>query len=340
LELGGYYRDQDPYHIHHARLAIGDGMLTMLTEGDGTHELIYSPDQNYYIDRYSRVDLPPVHELRRVADGSLVVELERADATALLESGWKMPERFVCKDRHDQYDIHGIIHWPHDLDPKGAYPIIEKIYAGPHGSFVPKRWSTWHGSAAEVSAAGFIVVQIDGLGTSNRNREFHQLAYKNLMDSGFPDRVKWIKAAAERYPAMDVERVGIFGGSAGGQSTVAGLLTHGDFYKAGVADCGCHDNRMDKMWWNEQWMDWPVDESYAANSNVTHAGKLKGRLLLTVGEVDTNVDPSSTMQVVDALIRADKDFELLVVPNGGHGVGEKPYLKRRRIEFFQRWLGK
>ena len=148
-----------------------------------------------------------------------------------------------------------------------------------------------------------------------------------------------MKAAASRLPQMDLERVGIFGGSAGGQSALGALLFHGDFYDAAVADCGCHDNRMDKVWWNEQWMDWPLGPHYAANSNVTHAARLQGDLLLTVGEVDTNVDPSSTMQVANALIKADRDFELLVVPGAGHGVGERPYLKRKRVEFFQRTLG-
>ncbi len=339
VEIGGYHAGQDPYYIHWARVGIDDGKMTLLTAGDGTHELAFSPDGGYYVDRYSRVDLPPVHELRRVADGSLVAELERGDAGALLETGWQMPERFVAKDRNGKFDIHGIILRPRGFEAGKKYAVVEQIYAGPHDSFVPKGWSTWYGSRSEVCEAGFIVVQIDGLGTSNRCREFHEVAYKNLMDSGFPDRVKWMKAAGAKYPEMDLARVGIYGGSAGGQSTLAGLLTHGDFYKAGVADCGCHDNRMDKLWWNEQWMDWPVDESYAANSNVTHVGKLQGKLMLTVGEVDTNVDPSSTLQVVDALLKADKDFEFYIVPNGGHGVGESAYLKRKRVEFFERWLG-
>jgi len=340
VKLGGYYPDQDPYFIHWARVGVDDGTLTMLTEADGTHEVEFGPGGEYYVARWSRVDHPPVHELRRSADGALVTELARADASKLAESGWIAPEPFKTTDRNGKYDIWGVIHRPRNFDATKKYPVVEKIYAGPHGAFVPKSWRTWHGTGAEMCEAGFIVVQIDGLGTSHRSREFHQVAYKNLMDSGFPDRVKWIRAAAAKYPQLDVSRVGIFGGSAGGQSTLAALLTHGDFYQAGVADCGCHDNRMDKTWWNEQWMDWPVDESYAQNSNVTHAEKLQGALLLTVGEVDTNVDPSSTMQVVDALIEADKDFEMLLVPNGGHGVGEKPYLRRKRIEFFQRELGR
>ena len=189
-----------------------------------------------------------------------------------------------------------------------------------------------------MAELGFIVVQIDGMGTSNRSKAFHDVCWKNLGDAGLPDRIAWIKAAAAQYPYLDLSRVGIYGGSAGGQSAVGALLAHGDFYKVGVADCGCHDNRMDKIWWNELWMGWPVGPHYAEQSNVTNAHKLSGKLLLIVGELDHNVDPASTMQVVNALIKADKDFDLLVVPGGGHGIAESPYGTRRRSDFFVRHL--
>ena len=191
---------------------------------------------------------------------------------------------------------------------------------------------------AELAEHGFIVVQIDGMGTSNRSKAFHDVCWKNLGDAGFPDRILWLKAAAKNYPQLDLKRVGIYGGSAGGQSALRAMLTHGDFYKAAAADCGCHDNRMDKVWWNELWMGWPVGPHYAEQSNVTQAHRLQGELLLTVGELDRNVDPASTMQVVDALIKADKDFDLIVVPGAGHGVGERSYAKRRRTDFFVRHL--
>lgn len=337
--LGGYFEDQDPYYLHFAKVNWKTGELTLLTEGDGTHNLRWSPDRSLYVDSWSRVDQPPVHELRRARDGSLITELGRADAEEMLENGFLMPERFVTKDRDGLHDIHGVIWKPVDFDPSRKYPVVENIYAGPHGAFVPKKWSSWYGHRSEMTAAGFVLVQIDGRGTNYRGRDFQHYAYKNLKDSGFPDRIKWITEAAEDRPWMDIERVGIYGGSAGGQSTLAGLIWHGDFYQAGVSDCGCHDNRMDKIWWNEQWMDWPIDESYEANANALHVERLQGKLLLTVGEVDTNVDPSSTYQVVDALIKADKDFEFFMVPNGGHGIGESAYLRRQRVEFFQRHLG-
>jgi dipeptidyl-peptidase-4 len=255
----------------------------------------------------------------------------------VIMTGWTRSERFTAKGRDGQTDIWGVIVKPRNFDPAKSYPVVEDIYAGPHDHFVPKSYSTWFGmnSMAEL---GFIVVKIDGMGTNWRSRAFHDVCWKNLKDAGFPDRIAWIKAAAASRPWMDLARVGIYGGSAGGQNTLAGLLHHGDFYKVGVADCGCHDNRMDKTWWNEAWMGWPVDASYADNSNVTHAGKLTGKLLLIVGELDSNVDPASTSQVLNALQMADKDYEFVPVINANHGAAETPYGSRRRAEFLVRHL--
>jgi dipeptidyl aminopeptidase/acylaminoacyl peptidase len=179
---------------------------------------------------------------------------------------------------------------------------------------------------------------MDGMGTSHRSKAFHDVCWKNLGDSGFPDRIAWIRAAAAKYRELDLTRVGIYGGSAGGQSSTRALLAHGDFYHVAVSDCGCHDNRMDKIWWNEQWMGWPIGPHYAEQSNVTQAHRLTGKLLLIVGELDRNVDPSSTMQVASALVKADKDFDLLVIPGAGHGSAETPYGRRRRADFLVRHL--
>ena len=189
-----------------------------------------------------------------------------------------------------------------------------------------------------MAELGFIVVRADGMGTNWRGKAFQDVAWKNLQDAGFPDRIAWMRAAAATRPWMDLSRVGIYGGSAGGQSAMRALLDHHDFYRAAFADCGCHDNRMDKIWWNEQWLGWPVDDSYVRASNVVDAPKLQGALMLCVGGVDSNVDPSSTMQVVNALEKADKDFELLVVPESDHGAGETPWASKRRMEFFVREL--
>jgi dipeptidyl aminopeptidase/acylaminoacyl peptidase len=348
FRCSGIYPGQDPYYVHLARVGLDGSGLIFLTSSDGTHALRengeggrrlweLSPDKRFIIVSHSRVDLPPVAELRRTSDGSRVCVLEEMDCSPLQSSGWRAPERFQAKGRDGQTDIFGVILRPSHFDPQKKYPVIENIYAGPHGYFVPKEWNPGS-SARALAELGFILVQIDGMGTNWRSRAFHDVAWKNLKDAGFPDRIAWIRAAAARYPEMDLTRVGIYGGSAGGQNALAALLHHGDFYHAAVADCGCHDNRMDKVWWNEAWMGWPVGPEYAESSNVVHASKLRGKLLLTVGELDENVDPASTHQVVRALIEADKDFELLVLPGVGHGAGEKPYAFRRRMAFFVRHL--
>ena len=336
FRAGGIYPEQDPYYIHYCRVNFDGTGLVILTNGNGTHTVEYSPDRRFIVDNYSRVDMPPVTELRRVDDGKLVCELEKADVGRLPAAGWKTPQRFVAKARDGKTDVYGVIYRPSTFDPKKKYPVIEAIYAGPHGSHVPKRFQSFHG-AQSMAELGFILVQIDGMGTSNRSKAFHDVCWKNIGDAGFPDRILWIKAAAKKYPQMDVTRVGIYGGSAGGQSSTGALLMHGDFYKVAVSDCGCHDNRMDKIWWNEAWMGWPVGPEYAQSSNVTHAHKLEGKLFLIVGELDRNVDPASTMQVVNALIKADKDFDLLVVPGSGHGLGGA-YGARRRKDYFVRHL--
>jgi len=337
FRAGGVRPEQDPYYVHLCRANFDGTAFRVLTEGDGNHRWTFSPDRRFFIDRFSRVDKPMVTELRNSNDGSLICELERADWRALRDTGWNPPQRFVAKGRDGKTDIYGIIVRPTNFDRTRKYPVIEKIYAGPQSAFVPKSFGLLNDLYA-MAELGFIVVQIDGMGTSHRSKAFHDVCWKNLGDSGFPDRIAWMKAAASEHPEMDLTRVGIYGGSAVGQSALRGLLMHGDFYKAGAADCGCHDNRMDKIWWNELWMGWPVGPHYEQQSNVTQAHRLRGKLLLTVGELDRNVDPASTMQVVDALIKADKDFEMLVVPGAGHGVGERPYAKRRRADFFVRNL--
>jgi len=337
FRAGGIRPGQNPYYIHYCRINFdGSGLLT-LTEGDGTHSIEYSPDRKFFIDTWSRVDMPPVTELRYSEDGKLVCELERADWSELLKTGWQAPEQFVAEGRDGKTNIYGVIYRPTNFDPNKKYPIVEEIYAGPQSSYVPTAFRSYHGPQA-MAELGFILVKIDGMGTSNRSKKFHDVCWKNLGDSGFPDRILWIKAAAAKYPYMDITRVGIYGGSAGGQSSTRALLAHGDFYKVAVSDCGCHDNRMDKIWWNELWMGWPVGPHYDEQSNVTQAHRLKGKLLLIVGAMDRNVDPASTMQVVNALIRADKDFDLLVIPGSGHGAAESAYGNRRRQDFLVRHL--
>lgn len=332
---------EDPYHRHLYRVNFDGTGLVQLTAGDGTHDVQFGPGRKYFVDTYSRVDQPPRFVLRRTSDGREIRSLGAVDNAKLLAAGWEAPRRFVTKDRADKFDIHGVVVRPFPFDPQKKYPVLEYIYAGPQDSFVPKNFSLWQGNYREPSLEGFYVVQIDGRGTWNRGKEFHQECWRNLGDAGLPDRIKWIKALAQTEPQMDLERVGILGGSAGGQNTVHALLRHGHFYKAGAADCGCHDNRVDKLWWNEQWMGYPVGPWYAANACLTEAQRLQGKLFLTVGESDTNVDVKCSYDLRDAFFAAGKKdlVEFTVIPGGGHGACERGDMREKRLDFFRRSLG-
>lgn len=332
----GMYAGKDPYLVHSYRINFDGTGLVAFTEGDGMHSVSWSPNREYYVDTWSRVDQPTVMELRRASDRQRVIELERADIAQLERAGWKKPEVFVAKGRDGTTDIWGVIIRPTNFDPAKKYPVIENIYAGPHNHFVPKSFSLQAGMQS-LAELGFIVVQIDGMGTAQRSKAFHDVSWKDIGDAGFPDRILWHKAVAAKYAYYDITRVGIYGTSAGGQNSTGALLFHPEFYHVAVSAVGCHDNRMDKISWNEQWMSYPIGPHYAASSNVDHAHKLQGKLLLVVGELDTNVDPQSTMQVVNALVRANKSHDLLFLPGAGHGSGGA-FGTRMRNDYFVRHL--
>lgn len=333
----GFNADEDPYNLHYCRIKIDGTGFENLTPEPANHRIAASKDHTWYVDVYSRPDLPPVSLLKKTSDGSVVLQLEKADIAELVAAGWQMPEVFSAKGRDGKTDIWGNIHRPSTFNPSKSYPVVEMIYAGPHDSHVSKDFLAYSRLISRLSELGFIVVSIDGMGTANRSKAFHDVCWKNLKDAGFPDRIAWIKAAAEKYPYMDTERVGIYGWSAGGQNAMAALLFFNDFYKVAVSLCGCHDNRVDKMWWNEQWMGFPLDESYSACSNVDNAHLLKGKLLLINGELDDNVDPASTLQVVKALIKANKNFDQLYLPGRTHSLGGQ-YEMRRLDDFFVKHL--
>lgn len=333
----GMNKSEDPYLIHYYKIGLNGKGLVCLTPEEGNHSVTYTEDMVYLIDTYSTVTTPPVTVLRSGKDGKILRTLETADITALEAVGWKAPEVFVAKGRDGKTDMWGLIQRPSNFDPNKKYPIIEYIYSGPGDQYVPKSFTPWLYYLQNMAELGFIVVQVDAMTTSYRTREFEEVCYKNLKDGGLPDRIAWIKAAAEKYPYMDIDRVGIYGCSAGGQNALAAVLWHGDFYKAAYAACGCHDNRMDKIWWNEQWMSYPIDGSYVECSNVENAYRLERPLMLVVGELDDNVDPASTMQVVNALEKAGKDFELVVIPGAHHTMGES-YGDHKRYDFFVRHL--
>lgn len=329
----GVNKDEDPYLIHYYKIGFDGKGMTCLTPAEGNHSVVFSPDHQYLVDTYSKVDTPPVTELRSASDGHLIKTLETADISKLKANGWVAPEVFKAKGRDGKTDMWGIIQRPTNFDPSKKYPVIEYIYAGPGDAYTPKNFIPYNWNTTSLAELGFIVVQLDAMGTSYRGKKFEEVCFKNLKDAGFPDRELWIKAAAAKYPYMDSDNVGIFGASAGGQESTTAVLLYGDFYKAAYSSCGCHDNRMDKIWWNEQWMGWPVDSSYVECSNVYNAHKLERPLMLVVGELDDNVDPSSTYQVVNALEKAGKNFDLVVLPGVHHTLGER-YGEHKRYDFF------
>lgn len=337
FSANGMNKDEDPYLIHYYRIGFDGKGLTALTPEEGMHKAWYSSDYKYLVDVYSKVDQAPVAVVRSAADGKIVMPLEKADIAQLTANGWKAPEVFTAKGRDGKTDMWGIIYRPSNFDPAKKYPVIEYIYSGPGDQYVPKTFSSYNWWMTSLAELGFIVVQIDGMTTSFRSKEFEEVCYKNLKDAGLPDHIAWIKAAAQKYPYMDIDRVGIFGCSAGGQESTTAVLLHPEFYKAAYSACGCHDNRMDKIWWNELWMGYPVDDSYKECSNVENAHLLQRPLMLVVGEMDDNVDPASTMQVVNALIKANKDFELVVIPGAHHTMGED-FGEHKRYDFFVRNL--
>ena len=329
----GFNKGEDPYNLHYCRINLDGTGFTDMTPENGNHRVTFSADRSYFTDVYSRPDLPPVSQLKRTSDASVVAGLQRCDVSALQAEGWQMPEVFCAKGRDGQTDIWGNIYRPMHFDASKSYPVVEFIYAGPHDSHVDKDFKPAHHLVSQLVELGFIVVSIDGMGTSNRSKAFHDVCWKNLKDAGFPDRIAWMKAAGAKYKYMDLNRVGIYGWSAGGQNAMAALLFHNDFYKVAVALCGCHDNRMDKIWWNEQWMGYPIDVSYSTSSNVDNAYRLKGKLLLINGELDDNVDPASTLQVVSALMKANKNFEQLYLPGKTHSLGG-PFEMHKMHDFF------
>lgn len=333
---GDVAADEDPYFLHTYSVTLDGAKLADLTPGAGTHTVQWSPNRRFYVDTRSTVNTAPVHELRRTADGGLVCELEKADFADYLKTGIRMPEPFMAMGRDGKTPIYGIICRPSQFDPKKKYPVIENIYAGPQDSFVPKGFRPVNGMQ-QLAELGFIVVQIDGMGTNNRGKAFHDVCYKNIKDAGFPDRILWMQAMANKYPYADITRVGVYGTSAGGQNAAGAVIFHPEFYKAAVASCGCHDNRMDKQWWNEQWMGYPVDKSYSESSNIDNAKLMKGNLLLIVGELDSNVPPESTYRLLDALIKAGKKVEFMMIPGANHTDGG-PYGEKLRRDFFIRHL--
>jgi dipeptidyl-peptidase 4 len=337
FSAGGREKDEDPYQTHIYSVGFDGKGLQLLSPENANHSAAFSADGKYFVDNYSRPDLPARSVLRRSKDGSEVSVLEESDVSQWTKMGWKAPEPFRGKASDRATDLYGLIWRPTNFDATKKYPIVEFVYTGPQSFFVPKSFDTfWLQSMAEL---GFTVVMVDGRGTAGRSRAFHEFSYRNL-GGAFEDHVAMIKQMAERYPYMDVTRVGIFGTSAGGYGAAHAMLAFPEFYKVGVTTSGDHDARLDKAWWNELYQGYPVQDDYAAQSNVSMANRLQGHLLIEHGDIDDNVHPVETMRFVDALMKANKNFDMLFVPNMFHGEsGEHAlYLVRRRWDYFVQYL--
>ena len=338
FSANGREKSEDPYQTHLYSVGFDGKGLTLLSPENADHSVSVSPNGTFFVDNYSRPDLPGESVLRRTKDGSEVRVLEKADATELLKTGWKFPEPFQGKAADGTTDLYGLIWRPSNLDASKKYPIVEFVYTGPQAFFVPKSFAGPLRLQA-MTELGFILVMVDGRGTTGRSRAFHQFSYRNL-GGAFEDHVAMIKQMAARYPYMDINRVGIFGTSAGGYGAAHAMLVFPEFYKVGVTTSADHDARLDKAWWNELYQGYPVKDDYVAQSNVTMAGRLEGHLLIEHGDIDDNVHPVETMRFVDALMKANKSFDMLFVPNMFHGEsGEhRLYLVRRRWDYFVQYL--
>ncbi|MGH7025794.1 prolyl oligopeptidase family serine peptidase [Brevundimonas sp.] len=327
---------RDPYLRHLYSAPSAGGQPRLLTPEALDHDVSVSPDGRYFVDNMSTIDQPTRSVLRRSSDGRIVMELGRADVGAYLAAGYRLPEPFQTVAADGVTPLYGAVFKPADFDPAQRYPIIEDIYTGPHYVMTPKSFEAAMigRNANSVAQLGVIAVTIDGRGTWGRSRAFQQPAYKNLHAVGLEDHIAGIRAVAARNPWMDPERVGIYGFSAGGYDVVRAMTRHPEFYKVGVTASGNHDNRLDKATWNEQWMGSELGPLYDENSNITWAPKLEGRLFVAHGELDENVPPLASLRLVDALSKANKNFDFLMVPNADHFLDSVPYYQRRRWDFF------
>ena len=336
---------RNPYHAHLYRVALDGSGLTLLTPEDAHHTVDFSPSGRFFVNSYSRVDTPPVTVLRTTADGRVVRTLEEADVSRLLESGWHPPETFVVKARDGVTDLYGLMFTPSDFDPSRKYPVVENIYPGPQIGSV-RTWgfsAAGRGDAHALAELGFIVIQLDHMGTPARSKAFLDTGWGNMGDNGLPDHITALQQLAARHYFLDLDRVGIYGHSGGGFASTDAILRYPDFYKVAVSGAGNHDNRTFSFDWGEKYQGLLVrdtvkgTDNYLNQVNAMMAGELKGKLLLMHGDLDDNVLPALTLQVVDALIKANKTFDLLIAPDRHHGLNE-PYFIRRRWDYFVQHL--
>lgn len=323
---------RDPYYRHLYRIRRDGTGLELLTPEDADHSVSFGPSGQVFADTYSRVDQPPVSVLRDVTGKRLRI-LQQADIAPLLATGWRPPEPFYAKARDGATDLHGVLFRPSNFDASRRYPVIDSIYPGPQATKVPRAFGL--SSAQSLAELGFIVVMLDGLGTPGRSRAFRDVSYGHLEEAGgLEDHITGLQQLAHRYPYLDLTRVGIYGHSAGGYAAARAILEYPDFYKVAVSSAGNHDQRTYHAGWGERYQGYPVGTLYDPQANAPLASRLEGRLLLAYGTLDDNVHPANTLQLIDALIAADKDFDVLVLPNRDHRSDNDPYFIRRQWDYF------
>ncbi len=343
----GMEAGRNPYYQHFYRVSLDGGEPVLLTPEDADHKVVPSPDGAYFVDTYSTIDTAPVTLLRSAADGALVREVARGDISRLLAAGWIAPEPFTVKARDGKTDLYGLMFKPTDFDPSKRYPIVNYVYPGPQtGSVRSRSFLASHGDNQALAELGFIVVAIDGMGTPWRSKAFHDAYFGNIGDNTLPDQVAGMRQLAERFDWIDLDRAGIWGHSGGGNATAGAMFRYPDFFKAGIAESGNHDNRSYEDDWAEKWQGLPIvakdgSSNYDDQANQNHAHNLRGHLLLIHGLLDDNVPPANTLLVVQALIEANKDFDLLLLPEARHGYGSGQvgmYVTRKRWDYFVRHL--
>jgi dipeptidyl-peptidase-4 len=344
IQAVGREKGRDPYFTHLYKVSMDGGIAGLLTPEDGTHEVFLPDTGDYFVDSYSAPDRAPIAVVRDV-NGKLILTLEKADVSRLTATGWRPPTPITVKARDGETDLYGLMFKPTALDQSKKYPIINQIYPGPQsGSVGGRTFSPARGDTQALAELGFIVVQIDGMGTPWRSKKFHETYFGDMGDNTLPDQVTGMKQLAERYPFIDIDRAGIWGHSGGGYAAAGAMFRYPDFFKVGISESGNHDNRVYEDDWAEKWqglLEKKIDGStnYDNQANQLIAKNLKGKLLLAHGTMDGNVPPNSTLLVVEALIKANKDFDLLMLPNQGHGYGSMSgYMTRRRWDYFVRYL--
>ena len=341
----GREKGRDPYFRHLYRATLDGKKTTLLTPDDGDHDIALAPSGKYFIDNYSKPDVPVTSVLRDANDGKFVVSLEKQDVSRLAAAiGWKPPMPITVKARDGKTDLYGLLYRPVNFDATKKYPIVNHVYPGPQtGSVAGRTFNVARGDAQALAELGFVVVEIDGMGTPWRSKSFHDAYYGDMGDNTLPDQVAAMKELAQRFSWIDIERTGVYGHSGGGYATADAMFRYPEFFKVGISEAGNHDNRNYEDDWAERYVGLLTKNAngtsnYDSQANQSLAKNLKGRLLLAHGTMDNNVPPYNTLLVVNELIKANKDFDLLLLPNRNHGFGNEPYMIRRRWDYFVKYL--